>query len=224
MPATTSAFALIARAIANYERSDAVEQFSSRFDDYWRGTGKLSTEELAGLALFDGKARCSGCHVLTPGPDGQPPLFTDFTYDNLGVPPNPQNPWYSQPANPKGKAWVDRGLSVTLQNDPIYAPYAEKFLGAVKVPTLRNLFAGESRSYMHNGWFKSVEAVVHFYNTRDVLARCKGAPTEAEALRRDCWPAPEIELTMNRDELGNLKLSAKEEAELVTFLKTLTDR
>jgi len=222
--ASDRAFDLIARAIAAYERSDAVEQFSSRFDDYWRGTGTLSAEEMAGLKLFEGKAKCSGCHVVTAGPDGRPPLFTDFTYDNLGVPKNPENPWYTQAANKEGKAYLDKGLYVTLQADPIYAPYAEKFLGAEKVPTLRNLFVGQSRSYMHNGWFKSVAVVVHFYNTRDVLSRCKGTPTEAEALAQNCWPAPEIELTMNREELGDLKLSAKEEAELVAFLKTLTDR
>ena len=39
-----------------------------------------------GLALFDAedKDNCAACHPIAPGPNGEPPLFTDFTYDNLG--------------------------------------------------------------------------------------------------------------------------------------------
>ena len=47
--------------------------------------------------------------------------------------------------------------------------------------------------------------------------------SEAEAMLAGCWPEPEYADTMNKDELGNLKLSATEEAELVAFLKTLSD-
>ena len=49
-------------------------------------------------------------------------------------------------------------------------------------------------------------------------------PPEAQAMAARCWPAPEIAATMNRDELGNLKLTETEEAQIVAFLKTLTDR
>lgn len=221
----TDAFALIARALAAFERSPDVIPFSSRYDDYWRGTGTLTDQELRGLALFEDKAKCAQCHVTSAGPEGTPPLFTDFTFDNLGVPKNPENPWYSQPANPAGKGWLDKGLAVTLRQDPVYAAYADAVIGAVKVPTLRNLFAGTPRAYMHNGWFKTVEAVVHFYNTRDILPRCPGSDmTEAQALAANCWPAPELGATMNRDEMGDLKLSPQEEADLVAFLKTLSDR
>ena len=33
------------------------------------------------------------------GPNGEPPLFTDFTFDNLGVPRNPLNPVYAVAAS-----------------------------------------------------------------------------------------------------------------------------
>jgi cytochrome c peroxidase len=222
------AFALIAKALAAYERSPAVERFSSRFDAWTAGTGTLTPDEVAGFDIFTGKGKCAQCHVVTRGAEGEPPLFTDFTFDNIGVPKNPENPWYGQVANPVGKAWLDKGLSVTLRQDPVYASYADDVVGAIKVPTLRNLDArlgpDGTRSYGHNGYFKSIEGIVHFYNTRDVLPRCAAAMvTEAEALAQNCWPAPEMPATMNRDELGNLKLSATEEAELVAFLKTLTD-
>jgi cytochrome c peroxidase len=73
---------------------------------------------------------------------------------------------------------------------------------------------------MHNGYLKSLKEVVHFYNTRDSLPRCKaGDPGE----KVTCWPAPENPETMNRKQLGDLKLSDQQEGLLVAFLKTLTD-
>lgn len=222
--ATDQGMMAIMRALAAYERGSEVQPFSSRFDAYLRGTNDLTQQEKAGLALFSGKAKCAQCHVISDGSMGQPPLFTDFTYDNLGVPRNPDNPWYSQPENTAGMAWIDEGLAVTLRADPVYADYAEDRIGAFKVPTLRNLTKGTGRSYMHNGWFRTLAGVVHFYNTRDVLPACAGEVSEAEALAQNCWPKAEVAATMNRDELGKLNLTADEETALVDFLDSLDDR
>ena len=63
------------------------------------------------------------------------------------------------------------------------------------------------KAFGHNGFIKSLEEFVHFYNTRDV----------------EPWPAPEIPLNINTSELGNLGLTSQEEADLVAFMKTLTD-
>jgi cytochrome c peroxidase len=79
------------------------------------------------------------------------------------------------------------------------------------------------KAFGHNGYFKSLEGIVHFYNTRDVLPECPGAYTEAEALGAGCWPAPEITDNVNDAELGALGLSASEEAAIVAFLRTLSD-
>ena len=76
---------------------------------------------------------------------------------------------------------------------------------------------------MHNGVFKSLKEVVHFYNTRDVLPTCQVDYTEAEALAAGCWPAPEVAANVNVDELGDLGLTTDEEAAIVAFLKTLSD-
>ena len=38
------------------------------------------------------------------------------------------------------------------------------------------------------------------------------------------WPPPEVPENVNRNELGNLGLTSEEEAAIVAFLKTLTDR
>jgi cytochrome c peroxidase len=104
---------------------------------------------------------------------------------------------------------------------------AAENLGKHKVPTLRNVDlrpGGSSiKAYGHNGYFKTLEGIVHFYNTRDVKPECPGLYTEAEALAADCWPAPEVAENVNTDELGNLGLTAEEEAAIVAFMKTLSD-
>jgi cytochrome c peroxidase len=65
---------------------------------------------------------------------------------------------------------------------------------------------------------------VHFYNTRDVKPTCANPlTTMGDALAQDCWPAPEVAENVNTDELGDLGLTANEEAAIVAFLKTLSD-
>jgi len=87
----------IARSISAYEQSDEVNPYSSKYDYYLAGEVALTAEEAWGLELFEGKAMCSACHLSQPGPEGEPPLFTDFTFDNLGIPRNPDNPYYGMP-------------------------------------------------------------------------------------------------------------------------------
>ncbi len=208
-----AAYEKIGRSIAAYERSAEVNPFTSKYDYYLKGQVELTAQELRGLQLFEGKAMCSACHLSQPGEHGEPPLFTDFTYDNLGIPKNPLNPFYHSPpsTNPDKANWVDPGLAGFLAS----AGYPEEVwmpeLGKHKVPTLRNVdkrpHPGFVKSYGHNGFFKSLEEITHFYNTRDV------AP----------WPPPEVPDNVNSDELGDLGLTAEEEADLVAFMKTLTD-
>ena len=100
-------------------------------------------------------------------------------------------------------------------------------MGKQKVPTLRNVDLRPEedfvKAYAHNGYFKTLEGIVHFYNTRDVKPVCPGDYTEAEALAADCWPPPEVPESVNTDELGNLGLSPEEESAIVAFLKALSD-
>lgn len=225
----------IARSIAAYERSAEVSPYSSKFDAFWReakSAGKdvesidesnwgeyknlgLEDDEVEGLMLFATKGKCAECHVLTPGPNGEPPVFTDFTYDNLGTPKNPENPFYSlaEEWNPDGNDWVDKGLGGFLETTNEYAQYASENYGKQKVPTLRNVDLRPSqdvaKAFFHNGFFKNLKDVVRFYNTRDV---------EGEN-----WPPAEISINVNKDELGNLELSEREEELIVLFMKTLSD-
>lgn len=209
----TGAFERIARAVSAYEQSAEVNPFSSKYDAFLKGKAQLTPQEALGLGLFVGKGKCSACHISSPGPKGEPPLFTDFTYDNLGVPRNPANPFYGMPPeiNPAGAGWVDLGLGGYLKTAGHPREVYEPELGKVKVPTLRNVdqrpIPGFTRAYMHNGFFKSLEEVVRFYNTRDVGS----------------WPKPEYAQNLNQDEMGNLGLTTEEEAAIVAFMKTLTD-
>jgi cytochrome c peroxidase len=220
------AFEWIARSIAAYERSPAVSAFSSRYDRWLARRAALTPEQRRGLELFEGKGRCAGCHVSAAGGADPRPLFTDYTFDNLGIPRNPLNPFYYEPSfNPAGAGWIDEGLGGFLRAAGF--PY-ERELGKFQVPTLRNvdlrpsgLAVGEPiKAYGHNGYFKSLEEVVHFYNTRDVLPVCAaGAPGE----RVTCWPAPEYPATVNTTEVGNLGLTPAEERAIVAFLRALSD-
>ena len=207
---TSAAYEAIARSIAAFERSPKVSSYSSKYDAYLAGRASFTGQQRRGMGLF--MDDCSGCHV--------PPLFTDYSYDNLGVPKNPLNPFYNElEYNPLGADWVDLGLGGYLQSAGYDASVYAPELGKFKVPTLRNVDKRPSanfvKAYGHNGYFKSLEEIVHFYNTRDVSgAGWRGMP----------WPAPEYAATVNTTEIGDLGLTRGEERAIVAFLKTLTDR
>ena len=220
-------FDQIALSIAAFEASAEVNPFSSKFDNYMKGLVTLTAIEQTGLDLFKNKGKCADCHVLDPGPGNTPPLFTDFTYDNLGIPKNLENPFYAMPSadNPLGHRWVDNGLGGFLQTRYDLREHWLGNIGKHKVATLRNIDKRPHpdfvKAYGHNGYFKDLKQIVHFYNTRDILSICWGADGEIEG--ETCWPPPEITLNVNSDELGDLKLTDSEEDAIVAFLKTLTD-
>lgn len=249
-----AAYDMLGLSIAAYEGSAEQSPFSSKFDDYWRAclaagndpqacgtaggdkavldpSNVLSEMEWDGLIEFG--EYCSACHDSTrPGRNAlgeeTPPLFTDFTFANLGVPRNPENPFYEmdqvylddgRPINPLGADWIDLGLGAFLDSRPEWAHLARENDGKFRVPTVRNVDKrpgpGFPKAYMHNGVFKSLAEVMHFYNTRDVSALG--------------WAPPEVDRNVSQMvlvgvPLGNLGLDAYAEAATVEFLKTLTDR
>jgi len=215
----------IALTIAVFESSGKLNPFTSKYDYYLVGKATLTDQELKGLELFNNKGKCAECHPGTSSTPGIPPLFTDFTYDNLGVPRNTENPFYTQKSpNPDGLQWQDKGLGGFLATRSEWKHLAGVNMGKHKVPTLRNVDKRPGsnfiKAYGHNGYFKSLKEFVHFYNTRDVLERChQGSFGEKET----CWPEAEVNINVNSDELGDLKLTDSEEDAIVAFMKTLSD-
>ena len=192
-------FTYINEVIALYERSAEMNPFSSKFDAWQAGKCQLTEEEKLGYELFKEKGLCAECHILDPDERAGKVLFTDHTYDNLGIPSNPGNPFFkvSAPYNTCGKDTMDLGLGSRLRDPEEY--------GKFRVPTLRNIAL--TAPYGHNGYFKTLEEIVHFYNVRDV----------------EDFPPAEYPETVNKDELGNLGLSQEEETAIVAFLRILTD-
>lgn len=191
-------------ALAAYESSYEVARFTSKYDYWLQGKANLSTLELQGFTVFErpDKGNCASCHTLKKKHKYDTPLFTDFTYDNIGVPVNPSNPYYSldKNYNPFGDKYIDYGLG---KSSKIKEP---RYLGMFKVPTLRNIEL--TSPYMHNGVFKTLREVVEFYNSRN---------TESK------WGKPEVSFNINQTELGNLNLNELDMDALVAFMKTLTD-
>jgi cytochrome c peroxidase len=231
-------FDQMAQSIAGYEASAEVTTFTSKFDAVQAGKAQLTPQEQLGYDLFRGKAQCNACH--RDGGPGEEPLFTDFTASNIGTPANPRLPYYAEQrpdawgyaANPAGSAFVDRGVGRFLTQhqllsepsavDARWVPLAPENQARFQVPTLRNVdkrpYPAFVKAYTHNGYFKSLKSIVHFYNTRDVLPRC-APPGDGTT----CWPAPESTENMNTKRVGRLGLSEAEEDALVSFMQTLTD-
>jgi cytochrome c peroxidase len=246
----TSSYDFLALAMASYEASSEVSPFSSRFDSALAHPDQkiLTDDELAGWALFRGKAKCNTCHldgtsnaakdarITARDASDAGPLFTDFTSVNIGVPKNRALRFYCEHTpnaagftpNRDGIAYIDRGVGSFLRSranpNRDWAALASQFDGAVRVPTLRNVDMRPRptflKAYTHNGYLKSLKEVVHFYNTRDVLPRCRGDNDPRE--KKGCWPAPEVAANVDST-IGRLGLTDHEEDQVVAFMRTLTD-
>lgn len=242
-----------AQAIAAYEGSDSVSPFTSKFDYYLANKATLTTQELNGYELFRGKGGCNTCHLdgrsstQSGGSDtgmaaSVQPLFTDTTYNNLGLPKNVKLPWYSEDtpdqwgftANPLGFGFTDEGMGLFLDGyygappDLDWGLQLPQFEGKFQTSTARDAakvpYPGFVKAYMHNGYLTSLKEVVHFYNTRDVYpfpvlsGNCPSGTVE----KVTCWPMPEDSNNENTT-IGHLGLTDAEENDIVAFLQTLVD-
>jgi cytochrome c peroxidase len=206
-------------------------------------------------------AECVTCHTISDD-DTRHDFFTNWTFANVGVPKNSHNPFYKQTNaaidpqgfNPDGDRYVDLGLGAVLYPQHNLPPgnigpggngrgdYLE-CNGEFRVPSLRNVDKRPSpdfvKCYMHNGVFKSLKQVVHFYNTRNLttageIVDWTNLNPTAHLKGKPLWPAPEYPsaITMQNprglpngpdSRVGNLGLTEQEENDLVAFLGTLSD-
>jgi len=209
-------------ALMQYQKADPeFHPFDSKYDYFLRGRVRLEPAELRGLALFNraDKGNCAACHPSARGADGALPLFTDFTYDNLGVPRNAAIPATTDPA------YADLGLCGPDRTD---LADRRDLCGAFKVPTLRNV--ATRQVFFHNGRFGSLTDALRFYVRRDTNPD-EFYPLDADGVARkfDDLP-PDLAGNVNTSEgpydrqPGDApRLTDAEIADLEAFLNTLTD-
>lgn len=215
------ALARLTQALQRYQIEDStLRGYSSKYDAVLRQTATLTAQEARGLQLFNdpAKGNCAACHPSEKGADGSHPLFTDFSYDNLGVPRNPEIP---ANADPK---YFDLGLCqrVDLQRE------RPDLCGAFKVPSLRNV--AQRQVYFHNGRFKTLKEVMTFYVQRDTHPE-KWYPRGADGRVRKFDDLPvkyhghvnTEEAPYDRKPGDAPALNEAEIEDVIAFLHTLTD-
>ena len=214
------AFEKLTKAIAQFQMEDLqFNGFTSKYDAVLRGQSILSAQEKNGLMLFNNpnKGNCAACHTSTKSEDGRHPLFTDFSYDNLGVPRNadiPENTLTN---------YYDLGLCGRIELRD-----RTDLCGYFKVPSLRNVVL--RKSFFHNGKFKSLRDVLTFYVERDIYPeKWYSKDSDGMVQKFDDLPLKWHE-NVNRSEapyknqLGNSPaLNPSEIDDLLKFLETLTD-
>jgi cytochrome c peroxidase len=220
-PAKAYAHALI--AIERFELEDpSFHPYNSKYDDYLDGKAQLSEQEQRGLALFDDPRRgnCASCHLDGKGADGSHPLFTDYQFEALGVPRNPEIK-----AN-AAAGYFDMGLCGPLRTDQTGQ---SKFCGLFKTPTLRNV--ATRTVFFHNGRFHTLKEALRFYVRRDTDPRLWYPVSPSGAV--DKFDDLPLALRGNVDVIDE-PLTRKEGAapawtdaeidDVIAFLQTLSDR
>jgi cytochrome c peroxidase len=216
------AFNRLTVALQQYQLEDrAFRPFDSKYDAFLAGRTTLASAELRGLALFNSPAKgnCAACHPSARGADGSPPLFTDFSYDALGVPRNPE---LARNADP---AFFDLGLCAREGADLAARP---DLCGAFKVPSLRNVAL--RGAYFHNGRFKDLRSVLRFYVLRDIEPE-RFYPRDPDGTVRKFDDLPAVwrgnvntqEAPYNRRPGDSPALSDVEIDDVIAFINTLSD-
>jgi cytochrome c peroxidase len=194
-PVTDRVFANLGKSIAAYER--LLLPGESRFDEYVQHLQQggdyleqsiLDADELRGLRLFIGEARCTECH--------NGPLFTNFEFHNTGLmPPAGELP---------DRGRVD-GVRETLQDpfnclgefsdDPErscaelrHVRRGPELIGATKTPSLRNL--EDTMPFQSSGRFTSLAEVLEHYNEAPLAVI---GHNEAEPLNLAGWQLRQLE-------------------------------
>jgi cytochrome c peroxidase len=216
-----AAFDRLAAAIAQFEvENPEFHPFDSKYDAYLAGRAELTAAERRGLELFEDpkKGNCAACHPSARGEDGSPPLFTDFTYDNVGVPRNARIPANADPAH------FDLGLCGPERKD---LAARRDLCGAFKVPTLRNV--ARTAPYFHNGSIAGLRDVVAFYVRRDTDPGEWYPKAAGRIAKFDDLPpgfsgsVNTAEVPYDRKPGDEPALTPAEVDDVVAFLKTLDD-
>ncbi len=157
-------YANIGKAIAAFVRQILPQP--APFDQYVDAVTKhdlqtaeklMSRDAAEGLRLFIGKAKCTNCHMG--------PLFTNSSFHNIGLSTKDKGR-----AEGIGKVLSDEFNCLGKYSDAkpeecselrFIDTKKEKYEGAFKAPTLRNV--ADRPPYMHAGQLKTLSDVLNFY-------------------------------------------------------------
>lgn len=204
-----TAFAAMANAIAEFEKSEFFSPFDSKYDRYLRGEYQLTPQEDLGRTLFFSQqfTNCNLCHQLRKLPGHNEETFSNYEFHNIGVPVN------TELRKLNGVIQTDNGL---LNNEAV-GDIVQR--GKFKTPTLRNVAV--TGPYMHNGVFTDLRTVILFYNQYN----SRSAKRQINPETGEQWGTPEVAETLSRKELETgPALDDKRIDALVAFLKALTDK
>jgi cytochrome c peroxidase len=201
-PTTALGFQHAANALAAFQ-VHAFTKVNSPFDRYLgRDDRAISEDAKRGALLFFGRALCSTCH--------SGPLLGGRSFANAGVP-------QLGPGVGNG-APLDRGRGEELTGIQFY-----QF--AFRIPPLRNVEL--TSPYMHNGAYRTLEAVVRHYNNVDSALTAFDVAELDAPLRAthhgDAATINAIRTTLDFRLRQPLRLTANEQRQIVAFLKSLTD-
>ncbi len=210
-------FEKLQTALQSYQELDTdYLLFNSKFDKVADGTATFTAAEQRGLAIFNNpnQGNCASCHTSRNGPNGERPVFTNFSYAALGLPRNMQI---------KENAVVtffDKGLCGPKRTD---LSARTELCGQFKVPTLRNIEL--TSPYFHNASISNLTQAVSFYATRDTNPE-RWYPSVNDKFND--LPLGERGNVIRTAPFGQQPgdrpvLSAQDVDDLVSFLKTLTD-
>lgn len=195
-------FANAAKAIAAYERGilPGPSRFDSYVEDLLQHAAKasrqtLTADEISGLRLFIGKAKCVMCH--------NGPQFSNHEFHNTGVPPVPGAPRDEGHYQGVREALADEfnclgDYSDAGEGDCAELRFAKQnrlLLGTFKVPSLRDVAA--TAPYFHTGRFATLAQVIEHYNRMPIAK-------------------------VGQTELRQLNLTATEKSQLKAFLRALS--
>jgi cytochrome c peroxidase len=185
------------------------------------GHATLTAQEVRGKKLFDDPLRggCELCHIDARGANGAHPLFTDFQFEALAVPRNPEIPANRDPH------YYDLGLCGPLRTDK---SSVKAYCGLFKTPTLRNV--ATRRVFFHNGRFHMLRDALRFYVQRDTNpAKWYPHARDGTVMKYDDIPAPyrsnvDVVDPPLASERGKKPVwSERDIDDVIAYLKTLND-
>jgi cytochrome c peroxidase len=210
-------------ALVRFQIEDpSFHPYDSKYDAFLAGKARLSEAEMRGLKLFEDplKGNCSSCHSNKAPIDGDSqPAFTDYRLRALAAPRNRDIPANRDPN------YYDLGLCGPYRTD--YAS-AAAYCGLFKTPTLRN--TATRNVFFHNGVFHSLGEAVHFHVERETKpAKWYPKLANGETGRYNDLPlkyrgnVDVADAPFNRKQGDIPALNEEEIADVIAFLKTLTD-